>query len=180
MRQMEDHSGFSAVEVLVVLTVVAVLAATGLVQYQHHKSTSAKSSTGTRPQSTEYLTIYEWGVKIPLSSAISDAYYTSIFASSQGSDGEPNQFSLGLKSLDSSGCAAANGAAPVLLFRTSPTKIDPVSNKPVSKEGPGVTIGNYFYGYSLTKSKTCDSPTTFQHLDSAMTTAAKGIVPATN
>ena len=192
------QSGFSAVEVLLVFLVVAVLAVTGLVVYQHHKPGSAKNSaaasnnqTTTQPKSitttqpaqttTQYLTITEWGVKMPLSSGISDAYYV-VSTSSKGTDGLPNNMFLGLKSLDSSGCAAssnASNAAPVMLFRATTTEVDPVSGKLVSQETPGVTIGNYFYGYSLNKNQTCKNDATFQSLNTAMNTAVKGIVPAT-
>jgi hypothetical protein len=197
MRRREHQSGFGTTMILLAVLVVAVLAITGLVVYQHHKPSSTKSSaatnqtqTTTQPQNTtttqpsqtttQYLTITEWGVKMPLSSAISDAYY-AVDSSHRPDANGPTDMLLGFKSLDSSGCAVATHNAPILLFRASPTEIDPVSGKPVSQEGPGVTIGNYFYGYSLLKSGgTCNNETTFQTLDSAMTTAVKGIVPATN
>src|SRR5260221_8780198 len=101
-----DQSGFSVIEVLLVVLVVAALAATGFVVYQRHKSTSAKitastssSQTTTKPAvaATQYLTIKERGGKLPLSSAISDAYYTPSIGSSKGPDGQPNTLLLGKK-----------------------------------------------------------------------------------
>src|SRR5258706_10700141 len=47
-----NQSGFSVVEASLVLLVVAVLAATGFVVYQHQKSTSAKNNTTTSPAQT--------------------------------------------------------------------------------------------------------------------------------
>lgn len=128
---------------------------------------------------TTYLVIKEWGVKMPLSNAISDAYYV-VGTTSKGFDGLPNQMQLGLKSLDISGCIATNYGitAPVLLFRTSLTETDSVTGKVISQEYSGTTIGSYFYGYSLNKAKPCDNPTTIQNLDSAMTNSIKGIVSA--
>jgi hypothetical protein len=94
--------------------------------------------------------------------------------------GVPTQFFLGFKSLDSSGCTASSNtdSAPILLSRVSPTAIDPVEGKPYPQVYPGVTIGSYFYGYALNKNGVCKAD--FNTLKSEMTTAAKGIVPASN
>ena len=88
MRQREHQSGFGTVKIVLMVFGIAVLAVTGLVLYQHHKPNSAKTSAATsptqmttQPQSTaattqaqptvtQYLTIKEWGVKIPLSSKV--------------------------------------------------------------------------------------------------------------
>lgn len=199
-----NQSGFSVIEVLLVVLVVAALAVTGFVVYQHHKPSSTKNSaatgstqttnqqqntTSTQPQTTTYLFIKEWGVKIPLSSPISDAYYVSGIGSI-GSDGVTNQIYLGLTSLDSSGCIAAvsnhgQDSAPAMIFRSKPSDVDPVTNKTYSQEYPdGVTIGNYFYGFesfaNSSNISTCKAPhATIQSVDSAFATAAKGIVSAT-
>ena len=104
------QSGFSVIEVLLIVLVVAALAATGFVVYQHHKS-GTKSATATNsPQTstakqsaqaaTQYLTNGEWGVKVPLSDPIKDAYYN--VKDSNTTDGLPNTAWLGLKSLDGS------------------------------------------------------------------------------
>ena len=196
MRQRDRQSGFSATVILLAVLVVAVVAVAGFAVFQHNRTkvsnaaastnqstnplTKTQQPTNTSPAPTvSYLIVKEWGVKVPLPDSIKDAYYAPTTGTHKGPDGQPDQLSLGFASLDSSGCAVANGAAPVLLFRVSPTETDPVSGTPISQEGPGTTIGNYFYGYSLTKSKTCNSATTFQNLDSSMTTAVKGIVTAT-
>jgi hypothetical protein len=110
-----------------------------------------------------------------LPDSIKDAYYIPDPQASTGADGQPDQMLSGLKSLDSVGCAAADGAAPILLFRTLSSQVDPVSGDPVTQDYTGVTIGDYFYAYSLTKSATCSSETTFQKLDAALKAAAKGI-----
>lgn len=56
MRQYQPtkpkQSGFSIIEVLLVVLVVAVLAGSGIVVYQRHKSTSAKNSAATTPNQT--------------------------------------------------------------------------------------------------------------------------------
>jgi cytoskeletal protein RodZ len=202
MRQSKNQLGFSTLVVVLVIAVVAVLAVSGVVVYQHHKSSSTKTSTknsaATSPNqttsqptsttttqpattTTQYLTITQWGVKIPLSSSINDAYYVVNTSAKPDASGQPYQMLLGFKSLDSSGCAASNNVAPVLLARGSPSTPDAVTGKPISQTYPGVTIGNYFYGYSLlTGNKACSSHVNFQTLDAEMTTAIKGTVPATN
>src|SRR5216683_7521847 len=43
-----------------------------------------------------YLTVKEWGVKLPLSSTISDAYYVVPVGISPDADGQPSGILLGL------------------------------------------------------------------------------------
>lgn len=167
---------------LFVLAVVA-LSASGCAQNEQPnsarsptQSTSQPTTAASQQSATGYLDIKEWGIKLPLSNGIKDAYYTPNIPGGSGVDGQPNQMLVGFKSLDSSGCAVADSAAPVLLFRTSPSQVDPVSGDVVSKDYPGMTIGAYFYGFGLTKSETCNSEATFQSLDAALKTAVKGIV----
>lgn len=52
MRRREHQSGFGTTVVLLAVLVVAVLAVTGLVAYQHHKSSSAKNMTTTQTAQT--------------------------------------------------------------------------------------------------------------------------------
>jgi len=132
------QSGFSVIEVLLIVLVVAVLAATGIVVYQRHRPGNAatgSTQTTTQPMSTattqpaqtatQYLTINEWGIKLPLSRAISDANYVVATNST-------DTMWLGLTSLDSTSCAASHaniGGAdyPIgALIRVLPTDHEPV------------------------------------------------------
>ncbi len=203
MRRREHQSGFGTTAILLVVLVVAGLAVTGLELYQHHKPGSAKNSaatsqsqTATQPQSTAatqaaptvaYLTIKEWGVKIPLSDRIKDAYYL-VSNGSADANGQPNTMWLGLSSLGGD-CNASQANKPDktivpdigVLGRALPTDHEPVLGTPYTKLYPGVTIGQYYYFYiSGTKGKTCASPANLQAIDSAFATAAKGIVAAAN
>ena len=198
-----DQSGFSVIEALLAVLVVAVLAVICLVVYQHHKSIPAKSSaaanttqTTTLPTSTtttqpaqvatQYLTIKEWGVKLPLSSTISDAYYS--VGGNVGTDGKPNTIWLGLTSLNSSGCNASpdnpSSFKPLgAIVRVLPTDKDPGTGKLYTQQDPnGTTINGYYYGYAsnISKDSSCASATTLQSIDSAFAAAAKGIVTATD
>lgn len=200
-----DQSGFSIVEVLLVILVIAVLTVTGLVVYQHHKSSSAKNSAATKQTqpttqpkdttttqpaqttTTQYLDIKEWGVKLPLLNDIKDAYYVVPTGISDDSDGLPSGIILGLTSLNNSCGTVLPGNTGFdnslgEIVRALPTDKDPVSGKLYTQLLPdGTTIGSYYYGYSSSiKSKTCAPQATLQSVDSDFATAVKGIVTATN
>jgi type II secretory pathway pseudopilin PulG len=201
MRQREHQSGFGTVEVLLVVLVVAILAVGGFVVYQRHNNTSTKTNaatstsqtntqqsntTSTQSQPPSYLTIKEWGVKIPLSSSISDAYYVIPQGISNDADGKPSAINFGLASLNSS-CGTVTGGPTDYnslgsIVRALPTDTDPVSGKLYTQLDPnGVTIAGYYYGYAdaSLKSKTCISSTSVQSVDSAFATAVKSAVTAT-
>jgi type II secretory pathway pseudopilin PulG len=187
-----DQSGFSTIEALLVVLVVAVLAVIGFVVYQRHKPSSAKNSaatsqtqTKTQPAqtTTQYLTIKEWGVKLPLSSAISNADYVVAKGSSSGAGGQPDKVWLGLTSNTSASCNPANNdaggrGAIGAIIRVLPTDTDPVSGQLLTQKYPnGVTIGGYYYLYqSWATNNPCASNSTLQSIDSAFAAAAKGIV----
>ena len=201
MRRRDHQSGFSTSVILLAVLVVTALAVTGLVVYQQHKSNSAKSSAATNtsqtttppssttttqpaPTTTQYLTIKEWGVKLPLSSAINDAYYA--VGSNVGTDGLPNTIWLGLASLNSTGCNASPNNPTTFkplgaIVRVLPTDKDPGTGKLYTQQDPnGTTINGYYYGYASNISKvSCASATTLQSIDSAFGNAAKSTVTAT-
>jgi Tfp pilus assembly protein PilX len=189
-----EHSGFSVIEVLLAILVIVVLAVTGFVVYQRHKPITAKNSaattstqTTTRPPqtTTQYLTITEWGIKLPLSDSIKDAYYV-VSTGSQDVNGQPNTMWLGLTSL-SGDCNASQANKPGASIITSigalgralPTDHEPVKGTLYTQLYPGITIGGYYYFYiSGTNGKTCAPQSTLQSIDSAFAAAAKGIVAA--
>jgi hypothetical protein len=203
MRRRDHQSGFSTTVILLVVLVVAVLAVTGVVVYQHHKTGSAKdraaanttqtttqpsgtTTTQPAPTTTQYLTIKEWGVKLPLSSTINDAYYV-VSNGSADANGQPNTMWLGLTSLGGD-CDASKANTPGTskiseigaLGRALPTDHEPVLGTLYTQLYPGVTIGKYYYFYlSGTKGKTCAPAATLQSIDSAFGTAAKNTVTAT-
>lgn len=173
-----------------VLLVVAALIGLGGYWYHHaaRRSVSnaatnvSKANTGTK-NAQQYLDVKEWGVRLPLSSAISDAYYV-VSTSSKDSNGQPDTVWLGLKSLDSKGCAAAQantgGSYPIsALLRIDPIATDPVSGTLYTKLDPnGVTIKGYYYTYhSGIEGKTCASQAKLNAIDAAFKAAANKIVP---
>ncbi len=195
-----DQSGFSVIEALLIVLVVAALVVIGFMVYQRHKPSVAKNSTatgttqttgqqksGTTTQpATQYLDIKEWGVKLPFSSAINDAYYA--VGSNVGADGKPNTIWLGLTLLNSNGCNASpnnpSSFKPLgAIVRVLPTDKDPGTGKLYTQQDPnGATINGYYYGYAsnISKVSSCASATTLQSIDSAFAAAAKGIIAATD
>jgi len=189
-----DQSGFSVIEALLVVLVIAALAVTGFLVYQRHKSGTKTAIATNSPQTstakqsaqaaTQYLTISEWGVKVPLSDPIKDAYYN--VKDSNITDGLPNTAWLGLKSLDGStecnaslmGTIHTETTGVGAFGRAHPTDHEPVKGTLYTQLYPGVTIGNYYYFYiSGIKGKTCAPQATLQAIDSAFATAAKNMVP---
>lgn len=203
MRQRDRQSGFSTTVVLLAILVVAVLAVAGFAVFQHNRTKVTNAAAGSTQPTTKqpttttttqpaptvsYLTFKEWGVKIPLSSAISDAYYVAD-PTSKGSDGVTDQLYLGLASMDSYGCTAAGSihglsSAPAMIFRTLPGATDPVSGQLLTQKYPdGVTIGSYYYGYenlSTGSGNNCKAPAaSLQSFNAAFSSAAKSAVVAT-
>ncbi len=192
MVRRERQSGFSIVEAVLVVAAIGVIGAGGWFVYQHNRPKATNAAPNTNQQTTtttatpaptvSYLAIKEWGVKLPLSDSIKDAYYIPGI-SSKGTDGLPNQMWVGLKSIDGNGCAATNNIGPALIFRALPTDTDPVSGQLLTQKYPnGATIGSYYYGYedfTTSSSNACKAPqTTLQSVHSSLANAAKGTVSA--
>lgn len=201
MRSSSSQTGFSALEALLVVFIIGVLSTAGWFVYQHNrvKSTDAATNGNHTTDNTQdnqqppattppaptvtYLDIKEWGLKLPLSDAIKDAYYVPGI-SSKGTDGLPNQMWVGFTSLNTDGCTATNNSGPALIFRAPPTETDPVSGQLLTQKYPnGVTIGSYYYGYedfTTSSSNPCKaSQATLQTVNTALAIAAQGIVSAT-
>lgn len=142
-------------------------------------STTKDSSTSPQPvrSATQYLVIKEWGIELPLSPAISDAYYVVATNS-------PDTMWLGLSSLNEGDCNASRANAVVTtisaigaLVRVTPQEIDPTGPSPNStyeQDYPGITLGNNYYAYmSYTQNKTCTSKSSFQSINAAFIAAIK-------
>lgn len=130
----------------------------------------------------KYLYISQWGVQMPLSSTISDAYYVVSTSFSNGPDGSPSGVWLGLHSLTAPSCNPANnneGATGAIgdILRVAEGATDPVSGARYSQKYPnGVTINGYYYGYqSWTSSNPCGSRAALAKYDSAFGAAARKI-----
>lgn len=194
------QTGFSVIEGMLAALVLVALAGVSFTVYQRVKSSATTTDAATNPnQSTNqqpvtttpaptvsYLTIKEWGVKLPLSDSIKDAYYT-FKGSNNGSDGLPNTAWLGLTSLNTNGCdisttGPSSTNKPIgSILRVLPTDQDPVTGSPYKQEYPnGVTIGSYYYGYAPWKNNTCTSAASLQSIDTGFANAAKSTAASTN
>ncbi len=191
-----NKSGFGIVLIVVAVVVIVSITASSVLIYRHShnkklasttSTTSASTSSPTQSSSTsqptaqQYLVIKEWGVQIPLSDSIKDAYYVVATNSSE-------TMWLGVKSLDST-CPAirandtsAGGANAAIsaLIRVSPTDVEPVQGKPYPQLYPGATVGNYYYAYiNQASNSKCASTATLQSIDSGFSTAVKSTVSDT-
>lgn len=162
-----NQSGFSIIEISLVILVVSVLAVSGFVVYQRHKPGSTKTSaattptqttsqqtntTSTQPQPTTYLTIKEWVVQAPYSGPLNLQYSFAL--------GDSNNMALSSSQLAAGGpalCASTPNSDAGILARYLPTDADLGPNMPVSETAaqyiaqnptvPHATIGNYIYIY---------------------------------
>jgi len=189
------QAGFSIVEIVLTVVAVGMVVGAGWFAYQHNKPKAGNAAPDTN-QSTNnpdigqpkptvaYLEVKEWGVKIPLSESIKDAYYVVGKGSSEGPGRPPTRLWLGLKSRGGTNCNPDNnnrgktGAIGGIL-RFPPTETDPISGELLVEEFPaGTLLGDYYYTYqSWTTRNPCDSESTLEEVDSAFYTAAKAIVP---
>lgn len=159
----KNQQGFSAwIIVLFLMLILVLLLVFWYVRQQDTKkgqnnSTPASSSpqnassSATQPQpsstntqtSTKYLEIKEYGVKVPLSADISDAYYTS-------KDVGPNGIDLRVKALDSeSDCKNGDASLASIVKVGKDETSEMLDGKKYSEKMPGVTVGNNFYYLGL-------------------------------
>src|SRR6185312_452859 len=114
------QTGFSIVEALIIVVSIAVLAGAGWAVYQHTKQSATRTDAASNPnQSTQqttttppaptvtYLDIKEWGIKVPLSDAIKDAYYLPS-TGNVDEHGNVNVMWLGVRSGTAAACDLAN------------------------------------------------------------------------
>ena len=112
MKRPKGQAGFSIVSVLAVIVVSGIIGVTGWFVYQHNriKPTSAlgtpnqlgtqQTTTPAAPSPTvSYLTVKEWGIKLPLPASIKDANYIVSTSFGNDPDGLPSGVWLGLESL---------------------------------------------------------------------------------
>jgi Tfp pilus assembly major pilin PilA len=189
--------GFTLIEASLAIVTVFILAGLSFAVYQHTKTSATTTNAQSNPyqnnttQTTQpaptvsYLTIKEWGIKLPLSNNIKDAYYV---ASKDTENGVPVTMWIGLKTLTDSSCNPSNNdhggtGAIGAIYRFSPTAVDGVSGQPLTQKYPnGTTIGGYYYTFAAWNvPSTCASDTTVQPIDSAFVNASKGqAVASTN
>ena len=178
------QSGFSILEVSLIVLVVAVLAVTGLLEYRQYTSTSTKSAANTgQPQTTsqsksttntqptpitsttqpaqtttQYLTIKEWGVRMKLTSDTVSLYYYLT------SDSYGDYAYLSLKTIsDIAPDCAADKTALAVIFRQTPAQHQYAEDNQSDGFTPADTqLGNYWYGFDHSRADCTDGNTAAQ------------------
>lgn len=161
-----NQTGFSAVVILLVLLLLTAVSITGYFVYSaQNKETSkvtvapesskdstapavapesSKDSTApaTQQDTQKYLVIKEWGVKIPLTDEIRDAYY--VYEKNEGGDG----VFLSTRAIAAkySDCGAENTSLFSYGRFTNPNKYDELTGKKLSELYPNAPkIAGYYY-----------------------------------
>jgi type II secretory pathway pseudopilin PulG len=176
-----EQSGFSVIEVLLVVLVVVVLVGSGIVVYQRYKSTSAKTSAATnatQPQNTtatqpaqtttQYLNIKEWGVRLTLNSTTASMYY---YMNPQVSD--VAYVSLKTISDVAPKCAADKFALGAISRLTETEQQNATANSSSLNQPGTIHIGNYWYSVSNSHAACIDGT-------AAMNTAVSNAAPNYN
>lgn len=107
----------------------------------------------------KYLDIPEFGVKLPLSENISDAYYVT-------SPKYTNFVYLKVHSLDNEPQCKSDNSSTAALTRVGKDEINQMDNKKYSERYNGTTIGNYFYFIDLAQYVCAESSKGITKLDS--------------
>jgi hypothetical protein len=152
----KQQSGFAVVESLLILVIVAIIGGTGwFVWHSKQQTDKTLSETGNSQSvnpskktpttvststSQKYLTIKEWSVKVPLTSADPDAYYVI-------NADRPDTAYLSLQKYKGTECAADNTSIGAY-FRFTKDQKDDLSGNTLLSENPGAPkVGNYYFGY---------------------------------
>lgn len=131
---------------------------------QTKKASSSPSSAQSLTQSTpstsqKYLTLKEWGLKMPLTSNISDAYYSY----------KNGYMYLSLQSMSSTSCSADATTLGVVSRFTSDEK-DPQTDELYAKEFPNAAnVGQYYYYYTHPQAACSDDQALQDKANTAMT-----------
>lgn len=152
------QKGFTALEGLIALLILVIIIVGGYYVWHNQKNTQAKSSTSTsknittsspssQSSSQKYLTISEWGVKMPIGNDASDANYVI----------KNGYVYLSLKSLDGTVCAASESSIGALTRFTKDATYQEVTGFIYDQNNPNQTylsvdptathVGNYYFTY---------------------------------
>ena len=156
----KNQEGFSVVEVVLVLVVVALIGVVGFMVYKNQHKTTNNSTTNattlttppktttppvtTPAQTTDTLTVKEWGVKVPLTTDISDLTYEVTGKGLNLHDQNQPVIKFYTKRLKEAQGICSSNNFPVSLNRGISTDI------PIMGDGPGpddTTANTYGYLY---------------------------------
>jgi Tfp pilus assembly protein PilE len=177
LRKM-NSKGFAVIEAILIVVIVGLLAGVGYYIWHTNQQTKAtldaaakvaqsspqkvtKKSTGssTKPATdTAFLTFSEWGVKIPLSSSISDAYYVY----------KNGYVYLSVNSLSNTDCSADSTTLGAVMRFTADQKDDYSGELYVNEIKDAKKIGQYYYSYTHPQAGCSDDQTVLAKADADM------------
>jgi len=181
------QSGFSVLEALIIILVIAVLAGTSYVAYQRLKNVRAKNSASTSQSqatpplaqtTTQYFTIKEWGVRAPYAGSLKLSYTIS-------SEGKSARFSSDQLTILSSDCMGRGGWIERWASTDKVSEGPPDANTPTAEQAfagkdpaavPYAHIGNYYYTFHHDQAA-CGDLNTTAALQSQTNDAVKALVP---
>jgi hypothetical protein len=146
----KTQKGFAVVESLLIILILVIIGFGGYYVWQTQQQTNktldqasatSQKTAATKPlgsSGSKYLTINEWGVKIPLTEPIADAYYVL------NSD-RPDVAYVSLGKYKNTECSAENTTVAAY-FRFTADEVDQLGGTTYLSERPdSVKIGNYYY-----------------------------------
>lgn len=167
----KEETGFTAIEMLLCLIIVILITFVGYYIYNAQKNTDAinkavsTAASSPVPKTTRklatstagYLSIKEWGVKLPLSSDTNDAVYSKTSGESTAAgipqpDGDYAYLSLQQFASNPS-CSVDRGTLGAITRFTAKTP-DPVNpGGTLLADSPNATkVGDYYYQFESSKS----------------------------
>jgi len=173
-----NYRGFAAVETVLIVVIIGLLAGVGYYVWHTNQQTKATldaaskvaqsspakvtqkptNSVSSQTSTTAYLTFSEWGVKIPLSPSISDAYYAY----------KNGYVYLSVRSLSNTDCSADSTTLGAVTRFTADEK-DTYSGELYIDEMKGATkVGSYYYAYVHPQAACSDDQSVLTKADTDM------------
>ncbi len=197
------QSGFGGVVALVIVLVFVAISGIGYGVIKHRQDVKKSVAAAVAPpapapradeigqtqpaqpdsQQPYLLAIKEWGVSVPLPTNIKDAYYTTA-GSNTGDDGLANTVWISTTFLNGTSCdVAKTGPTETLnpvgsIIRVLPDEVEPVKSVTYkSLYTNGITIGKYYYAYTVGINAKCASKTTLDAINTSFNAAIKNATP---
>ena len=167
-RRDTTESGFGAIEAMLIIVAIVVVAVAGLVLYRHNHKTNVKRDASTSTSQTasqqttssnaqvaqpaqQYLAIKEWGVELTLDSSTASLYYYM-------KPEVPDVAYLSLKTVsDIAPNCAADKVSLAAIGRLTEAQQQAAVSKPSILNRPGtIHIGSYWYSYTKPNSGCVD------------------------